>query len=196
VIDRVRDVGDAPSAHIEKTSLVDVSATLGEGVRIWNWVRVREGAKLGRFVMLGDHVHVGPNVTIGDRVRIGNAAQLHSPAVIGPDVFIGPGAFLGNDRTPMNAKGYTEQGVTVGPHAIIGACAKIMGGVCIGAGAVVGMGAVVLHDVMPGEIVCGVPAKVKGQRPKHGRGTALEHWAPLGEDDECPVCGEAGGKET
>jgi maltose O-acetyltransferase len=36
-----------------------------------------------------------------------------------------------------------------------------MGGVCIGAGALVGAGAVVTHDVSPGEIVVGNPARAR-----------------------------------
>ena len=181
---------------IALTSIVDVTAEVGGGSRIWNWVRVREGAKIGRFVVLGDLVHIGPRVTVGDRTRIGNAAQLHSPAVVGPDVFIGPGAFLGNDKTPMVGKVYKEQPVTVGPHAIIGAMAKIMGGITIGAGAVVGMGSVVTKDVKVGEIVCGVPAKPMGFRPKHDAGRATEHWAPLAATDTCPVCDRPGGEDT
>jgi len=184
------------SPKTELTSIVDVTAAIGEGTRIWNWVRVREGAKIGRYVVLGDMVHVGPNCTIGDRTRVGNAAQLHSPAVVGNDVFIGPMAFLGNDRTPMNGKEYAEQPVTIGHHAVIGAGAKIMGGVTIGAGAVVGMGAVVIQDVGVGEIVCGVPAKLKGYRPKHDAGTAHEHWAPMADTDLCPICDKPGGLDT
>jgi len=196
MFDVVADVGDVPAAHVESTSLVAVTAELGEGARVWNWVRIREHAKIGRFCVLGDLVHVGPSVVIGDRTRVGNAAQLHGPAVVGQDVFIGPGAFLGNDKSPMVGKVYNEQPVTVGHHAIIGAGAKIMGGVAIGAGAVVGMGALVLKDVGVGEIVYGVPAQVKAYRCKHDRGTAHEHWAPLASTDLCPVCDMPGGEDT
>jgi UDP-2-acetamido-3-amino-2,3-dideoxy-glucuronate N-acetyltransferase len=46
--------------------------------------------------------------------------------------------------------------------ASIGSGAVILCGVTVGEGALVGAGAVVTHDVPPGQIVAGVPAKVIG----------------------------------
>lgn len=166
----------------------DVLPEFEEGVRLWNWVRVRAGAFLGSGTICGDMVHIGPNVTVGRGCRIGNGAQLHEPAVVGDRVFIGPQAFLGNDRTPMVGKTWMAQPVVVGDDVVIGAGARIMGGVTIGAGAVVGMAAVVLRDVAEGMIVCGLPGKSIRRRRMHYPGTAVEHWAPVGEEDGCPLC--------
>jgi len=44
---------------------------------------------------------------------------------------------------------------------VVGAGAKILGPVWIGAGAQIGANAVVIHDVPPGGIAVGVPAKIR-----------------------------------
>lgn len=161
---------------------------LGDQVQVWNWTHIRSGASIGHGVVIGEMVHIGPRVRVGYCSRIGNKADIHEPAEIGHHVFIGPMAFIGNDRTPNVCKPYTPQPVKIGDYAIIGAAAKIMGGVEIGEGAVVGMGAVVLQDVAPGEIVVGNPARFLRHRNKHGVGTVWEHWAPLSPEDICPFC--------
>ena len=50
--------------------------------------------------------------------------------------------------------------VVIGDHVWIGARATVCKGVTIGDGAVVAAGAVVVHDVEPGTLVAGVPARV------------------------------------
>ena len=45
-------------------------------------------------------------------------------------------------------------------HVDIGAGARVLGGVTIGAHAVIGANAVVLHDVPPGAVAVGIPARV------------------------------------
>ena len=54
--------------------------------------------------------------------------------------------------------------VTKNTHAYIGAGALIKEGRVIGAGAMVGMGAVVTHDVPPGQVWAGVPARPLSER--------------------------------
>lgn len=49
--------------------------------------------------------------------------------------------------------------VVIGHDVWIGEKAFIKGGICIGTGAVIGAGAVVTHDVLPYEVVAGVPAR-------------------------------------
>lgn len=173
---------------VAPTAIVEEGVALGAECVVWNWVHIRAGASLGIGVSVGGGAYIGPGVQVGAGTRIGGGAQLHDPARVGRDVFVGPLAFLSNDPTPLIGKTYTPLGVTIRDHAIIGAGAKILGGVEIGEGAVVAMGAVVIRDVPPGAIVCGCPAVVKKQRAKHFAGTAVEHWAPLSEEDDCPFC--------
>ena len=176
----------------EPNCVVDETAVLDAGVRLWNWVRVREHVIIQAGTVCGDYVHIGPHVLIGRGCRIGNGAQVHEAANIGDRVFLGPNAFIGNDRTPMAGKDWECQSVTICDDVVVGAGAKIMGGVRVGAGAIIGMGAVILDDVPPGVVVRGMPGKPNRLRVQHYPGTAHEHWAPYGEADGCPLCKEWG----
>ena len=49
---------------------------------------------------------------------------------------------------------------TLGDGVTIGAGAKVIGGISLGFNSIVGANAVVLHDVAPGSLVVGIPAKV------------------------------------
>jgi acetyltransferase-like isoleucine patch superfamily enzyme len=61
-------------------------------------------------------------------------------------------------------------------RASIGSNATILPGVTIGEGAIVGAGAVVTHDVPPGAIVAGVPAR---QLSSQGGALATRHEGAL-----------------
>lgn len=58
------------------------------------------------------------------------------------------------------AEGPNKTSATIGDNVFIGAGAKIIGDVVIGDGAVIGANAVVTHNVPPGAVVAGVPAKI------------------------------------
>ena len=47
------------------TAIVDAGATIGAGTRIWHWVHVSSGAKIGERCSLGQNVYVGNRVVIG-----------------------------------------------------------------------------------------------------------------------------------
>jgi serine O-acetyltransferase len=92
---------------------------------------------------------IGKGVTLGYG---GLGVVIHSDAVIGDRVEIGQGVTIGgNARAPGVA--------TIGDDVYIGCGAKILGPVTIGNGAVIGANAVVTHDVEPGEVVAGIPAR-------------------------------------
>lgn len=111
-------------------------------------------------------------VTIGAYTFIGFAAELDIAGElhIGRHVLVAPGVFItdhAHRRAPgvlLDAQGSECAAVRIGDDAWIGAKAVILPGVTVGAGAIVGAGAVVTHDVAPGVIVAGVPARVIGQR--------------------------------
>ena len=56
--------------------------------------------------------------------------------------------------------------ITIGDDVFIGMDCRILKGVTIGDGAVVAAMSVVTHDVPPGAVAAGVPARVVGQRRK------------------------------
>lgn len=154
---------------ISPHAIVEAGAELGSRTRVWEFTKIRSGAKVGENVTIGMGVYIGPGVIIGDNCKIQNGAQIFEPAVLGVGVFVGPGAIFTNDRHPsaVNLSGskksesdWTKSSVVVEDYASVGAGVICVAPVTLGKGASVGAGAVVTKDVKAGDLVLGVPARV------------------------------------
>ncbi len=55
-----------PKVH--PTAIVDDGAVVGDDTRVWHWVHVSAGARIGARCSLGQNVYVGSRVVIGDYV--------------------------------------------------------------------------------------------------------------------------------
>jgi UDP-2-acetamido-3-amino-2,3-dideoxy-glucuronate N-acetyltransferase len=152
--------------------LADVAACdIGAGTRVWQFVVVLEGARIGADCNICSHVLIEGDVVIGDRVTVKSGVQLWDGLRIDDDVFIGPNATFTNDAFPRSRVRPDAFAVTrVGAGASIGAGAVILPGVSIGAGAMVGAGAVVTRDVAPHSLVVGNPARHVRSLAEDGRG--------------------------
>jgi UDP-2-acetamido-3-amino-2,3-dideoxy-glucuronate N-acetyltransferase len=137
------------------------SRTIGEGTHIWQFSVILAGAKIGANCNICAQVFIENDVVIGDSVTIKNGVQLWDGLRIENNVFIGPNATFTNDLYPRS-KVYPDQfsQTILKSGASIGANATILTGVTIGEGAMVGAGAVVSHNVPPGVVVIGNPAKI------------------------------------
>lgn len=146
-------------AYIDETAIVR-SESIGSGTRIWQFVIVLPGAKIGADCNVCSHCFIENDVVIGDRVTIKSGVQLWDGLEVGDDVFIGPNATFTNDRYPRSGnRTFDLERTVLEPGCSIGAGAVILAGVRIGAGALVGAGAVVTRDVAPGVTVVGNPAR-------------------------------------
>ena len=143
-------------------SLADVQAnTIGAGTRIWQFVVVLAGAKIGQECNICSHCLIENDVVIGDRVTVKSGVQLWDGLRVGDDVFIGSNVTFTNDKYPRSRNIAFKPIVTRIEHgASIGGGATLLPGVLIGASAIVGAGAVVTKDVPPGATVVGNPARV------------------------------------
>lgn len=142
--------------------LADVAdCQIGEGTRIWQFVVVLKGARIGSDCNICAQTLIEGDVVIGDRVTVKSGVQIWNGSVIANDVFIGPNATFSNDLYPRS-KQYPEKfhGVTIQSGASIGANATLLPGVTIGEKALVGAGAVVTKDVPASAVVVGNPAKI------------------------------------
>jgi acetyltransferase-like isoleucine patch superfamily enzyme len=141
--------------------LADVACCeIGANTRVWQFVVILTGAKIGSDCNICAHVLIEGNVVVGDRVTVKSGVQLWDGLLIGSDVFIGPNATFTNDPLPrsrMHPESFAQTIVEDG--ASIGAGAVILPGVRIGKSAMVGAGAVVTNDVAPGSVVVGNPAR-------------------------------------
>jgi acetyltransferase-like isoleucine patch superfamily enzyme len=159
---------------------------LGEGatvhqpelVNLYDCV-IGPGSKVGPFV------EIQKNVTIGVNCKISSHSFICEGVTIEDGVFIGHGVMFTNDIYPrattpdgrlQSGDDWTVVPTIVRARASIGSNATILPGVTIGEGAIVGAGAVVTHDVPPGAIVAGVPAR---QLSSQGGALATRHEGAL-----------------
>ena len=172
------------------SAVVDDGAEIGEGSRIWHFVHVCAGARIGRNVVLGQNVYVGGGTIIGDDSKVQNNVSVYDGVVIEDGVFVGPSAVftnVGNPRARVERKDQYRR-TLVRSGATLGANCTIVCGVTIGRHAFVGAGAVVTRDVPDHALVTGVPARQTGWMSRHGEKLDL----PLegGGEAACPATGE------
>jgi acetyltransferase-like isoleucine patch superfamily enzyme len=142
-------------------SLADVQTeVIGQGTRIWQFVVILAGARIGAEVNICSHCFIENDVIIGDRVTIKSGVQLWDGLRVGDGAFIGPNVTFTNDLYPRS-KAYPDRFpvTVVGIGASIGGGAVILPGIHIGDGAMVGAGAVVTKSVAANTTVVGNPAR-------------------------------------
>ncbi|HDM36156.1 N-acetyltransferase [Methanosarcinales archaeon] len=151
-------------AFFKHPTAVVESEDIGDGTKIWHFVHVREGVKIGRDCIVGKSVYIDLDVEIGDRVKIQNFVSVYKGVRIEDDVFIGPSVTFTNDLYPR-AEVWGEDKITptlVKRGASIGANSTIICGVTIGEYAMIGAGSVVTRDIPSFSLVYGNPAEFKG----------------------------------
>jgi UDP-2-acetamido-3-amino-2,3-dideoxy-glucuronate N-acetyltransferase len=176
------------TAH--ETAIVDPGARIGSGTRIWHWVHVCGGARIGDECSLGQNVFVANDVLIGRNVKIQNNVSVYDGVVLEDDVFCGPSMVFTNVVNPRAAVSRRDAYRTtlVRKGATLGANATVVCGVTIGTHAFVGAGTVVIRDVLDYALVVGNPARQVGWMSRHGERLDL----PLSGRGEavCPATGE------
>lgn len=145
--------------------LADVqTTTIGDNTRIWQFVVILPGAKIGAEVNVCSHCLIENDVIVGDRVTIKSGVQLWDGVRIADDVFIGPNVTFTNDKHPKSGNvNFKLLSTRIEAGASIGGGSTLLPGVLVGAGATVGAGAVVTKDVPSGATVVGNPARVISQ---------------------------------
>lgn len=149
------------SNDIHPTAIVDPGAQIGDGTRIWHWVHVCSGARIGERCSFGQNVFVGNDVVIGNNVRVQNNVSIYDAVTLEDDVFCGPSMVFTNVRNPRSAVSRKNEyrRTLVRRGASIGANATIVCGHEIGEYAFVGAGAVVTKDVPAYALMVGTPAR-------------------------------------
>jgi UDP-2-acetamido-3-amino-2,3-dideoxy-glucuronate N-acetyltransferase len=147
--------------NIHKTAIVEPSAEIGSGTKIWHWTHVDENAVIGKNCMLGQNVYIGKDVIIGNNCRIQNNVSIFTGAAIDHDVFIGPSVVFTNAKKPrVGRKAHTEK-IYVNHDVTIGAGSVILPGITVGFGGFVGAGSVVTKNVASHSMVMGHPAEFR-----------------------------------
>lgn len=177
---------DDSNITIHPTAIVDQGAQIGESSRVWHWVHVCGGARIGRGVSLGQNVFVGNKVIIGDHCKIQNNVSVYDNVTLEEGVFCGPSMVFTNVYNPRSLieRKSEYRNTLVRKGATLGANCTIICGNIIGEFAFIGAGAVVNQDVKPYALMVGVPARQIGWMSEYGEQIPL----PLEGDGEytCP----------
>ena len=119
-------------SHIE-------GATIGSGVEVGPFARLRSGTILGNKAKIGNFVET-------KNARLGDGAKANHLSYLG-DVDIGAAANMGAGTITCNYDGFLKYRTNIGAGAFIGSNSALVAPVTIGDGAIVGAGSVVTSDV-------------------------------------------------
>lgn len=155
---------------VHDSAIVDDGAQIGEDSRVWHFVHVCGGARIGQGVSLGQNVFVGNKVTIGDHCKVQNNVSVYDNVHLKEGVFCGPSMVFTNVYNPRSLIERKDEyrDTLVKKGATLGANCTIVCGVTIGAYSFVGAGAVVNKDVSDYALVVGVPGRQIGWMSEFG----------------------------
>jgi UDP-2-acetamido-3-amino-2,3-dideoxy-glucuronate N-acetyltransferase len=151
-------------AYVHSSAIVDEDVELGDGTKVWHFVHISAGARIGAHCTLGQNVFVGRGVKVGRGARVQNNVSLYEGVELEDDVFLGPSCVFTNAKNPRAfvSRKHAFLATRVRQGASVGANATIICGVELGAYCMVGAGAVVTRNVAPFALVVGTPARALG----------------------------------
>jgi UDP-N-acetylglucosamine diphosphorylase/glucosamine-1-phosphate N-acetyltransferase len=146
-----------------------VDATIGRRVRVW--ASVVERSTVEDEVTIGPFSHLRPGTVVGRGAEVGNYAELkntrlgagtktHHMSYLG-DATVGERVNIGAGTITANYDGAKKHQTTIGDGAFIGVDTMLVAPISVGEGAKTGAGSVVTHDVPPGRLAVGVPARIR-----------------------------------
>jgi len=152
------------------SAIIDEGAELGDGSRVWHFVHVCSGARVGKGVSLGQGVFVGNRVTIGDRCKIQNNVSVYDNVTLEEGVFCGPSMVFTNVYNPraLIERKDEYRDTLIRRGATLGANCTVVCGITVGAFSFIGAGSVVTGDVPDYALVVGVPGKQIGWMSEYG----------------------------
>lgn len=144
----------APSAYVDRASVIIGDVVIGEDCSIWPMCVAR-----------GD-VHY---IRIGKRTNIQDGSVLHVmkdqyPLVLGDEVTVGHSVTL--------------HGCTIESHVLIGMRCTILNGAVIGTNSIIAAGTLITERTVipPGSLVMGSPGKVKRALTTDDQGSIDRYW--------------------
>lgn len=141
---------------------LDVNVLIGHHALLCTDVRVGMGSELGHNLTVERRTRIGRNV------RCAPCSHITSSTVVADKVFLGVGVYTINNKT-LTAEDPCREPILAPPRfdtgATIGSGSTVCAGVTIGEHATVGAGSLVTHDVPPGALVYGHPARVHRVAP-------------------------------
>lgn len=165
---------------LHPSAVIDEPCEIGAGTKIWHFVHVFSGARIGRNCVVGQNAMIAGGAVVGDNCKIQNNVSLYDGVELENDVFCGPSCVFTNvhnpratvDRKAEFRRTLVRRGATIGANATI-LCGRTLGAYCF-----IGAGAVVTKDVPAHALMVGTPARQIGWVSHAGE--------RLGSDLVCP----------
>ena len=117
---------------------------------------LRSGARLCRGAHMGNFGEMKKS-TLGPGAKMGHFSYLG-------DTTVAARANIGAGTITCNYDGVHKHPTEIGADAFIGSGSMLVAPVKIGAGAKIGAGSVVTHDLPPGSLAYGVPARLRSKK--------------------------------
>ena len=177
---------------IHPSAIVDDGAQLGDGCRVWHFVHISAGARIGAKCSFGQNVYVGNDVSIGDNVKIQNNVSVYDAVTLEDDVFCGPSMVFTNVYNPRSAVTRKDEyrRTFVRRGATLGANSTIVCGTTVGRYAFIGAGAVINREVPDFALMVGVPARQIGWMSRFGERLELPVTSEQPFEATCPHTGD------
>lgn len=177
---------------IHSSAIVDDGAQLGDGCRVWHFVHISAGARIGARCSFGQNVFVGNDVSIGDNVKIQNNVSVYDAVTLEDDVFCGPSMVFTNVYNPRSAVTRKDEyrRTLVKKGATLGANSTLVCGTTVGRHAFIGAGAVINRDVPDFALMVGVPARQIGWMSRFGERLELPLASAQPIEAVCPHTGD------
>ena len=158
------------TTKIHPTAIIDHDVVIGKNCKIWHWVHISNGAKIGSNCNFGQNVFVSNKVSIGNNVKIQNNVSIYDDVILEDDVFCGPSMVFTNVINPRSAfpKKDQYQKTIIKKGATLGANSTILCGITIGEYAFIGAGAVITKDVKNYALCTGLPGRQVGWMSEYG----------------------------
>jgi bifunctional UDP-N-acetylglucosamine pyrophosphorylase/glucosamine-1-phosphate N-acetyltransferase len=167
-----------PEVYLKGNTTIGEGCELGpsviiEDTRVGNFNKIKfavlEKAELEDHVDMGPFGHLRKGAHLMEHVHMGNFGEVKN-STLGPGSKMGHFSYIGDARIGENVNigagtitcnfdGENKFKTEIGDDVFIGSDTMLVAPVKIGKGAKTGAGAVVTHDVDPGSVVVGVPAK-------------------------------------
>ena len=158
------------TTKIHPTAIIDHDVVIGKNCKIWHWVHISNGAKIGSNCNFGQNVFVSNKVSIGNNVKIQNNVSIYDDVILEDDVFCGPSMVFTNVINPRSAFPRKDQyqKTIIKKGATLGANSTILCGITIGEYAFIGAGTVITKDVKNYALCTGVPGRQVGWMSEYG----------------------------